>query len=208
MRKARAKKWENETNTPTYNSWRSMRNRVLFNSSESHLFYKEKGITICDEWAESFDAFVRDMGIRPDGTTLDRIDPDGNYELENCRWVTMRVQQNNKHGLTKVTKDGETKTIGEWCYQLGLSPSEMATVYKRHSAYGAKTYEELFCANLYSHRKSKEERECIICQTKESTKWRKSACANCYARALRYARKNGEKVDIEGYARLGRKPDQ
>ena len=183
------KKWVNETNTPTYNSWRSMRNRILFDSCDGHKFYKVKGISICQRWIDSFDNFVDDMGLRPDGTTLDRIDSNGDYEPNNCRWVDMRVQQNNKYSLSKIEKDGVVKTIGEWAHELGLSESQKNTVYKRYSSHGAKTYNELFCKHLLSYRKSVEKRECLVCKTKDSTKWRASACANCYARALRYFKK-------------------
>lgn len=196
------KKWINDTNTPTYNSWRSMRCRVLFNSSDSHKFYKEKGITICQRWIDSFDDFVSDMGERPEWTTLDRINPNGNYEPENCRWATMRVQQNNKFDLTEIENNGEIKTIGEWAFELDLDERQKNTVYRRHSKYGAKTYDELFCENLYSYRKSLEVNTCIVCGTTESKKWRKSACANCYARALRHFKKLDKPIDIGGYAKL------
>lgn len=196
------KKWNNNTDTPTYNSWRSMRNRVLYDSSESHKIYKEKGVSICQRWIDSFDNFVEDMGLRPDGATLDRIDSNGNYEPSNCRWADMRVQQNNKYGLTKIEKDGIVKTIGEWGFLLDLDEPEMNTIYRRHTKYNAKTYDELFCENLYSHRKSLESHSCLVCGATESKKWRKSACVNCYARALRYYKKSNQPVDIAGYATL------
>ena len=195
-------KWVNDTGTITYNSWRSMRNRVLYDSCENHKFYKVKGIQICQRWIDSFDHFVEDMGFRPDGTSLDRIDPDGDYKPSNCRWADTRVQQNNKHNLTKIEKDGVVKTIGEWAYALGLSERQKSAIYKRHSLYGAKTYDELFSGNLYSYRKSIEQHVCVVCKTTESTKWRKSTCANCYARALRYYRKLKQPIDIAGYATL------
>ena len=58
-----ARKWINDTGTTTYNSWRSMRNRVLYDSCENHKFYKEKGIQICQRWIDSFDRFVEDIVI-------------------------------------------------------------------------------------------------------------------------------------------------
>lgn len=192
----------NSVNSPAYNSWRSMRNRVLFNSCSRHDIYKDKGIKICDRWVNSFDNFVLDMGDRPEGTTLDRINPDGDYEPSNCRWATMRVQQNNKFDLTEIEFNGDIKTIGEWAFILDLDERQKNTVYKRHSKYNAKTYDELFCENLYSYRKSLEFNSCLICGTTSSKKWRKSACVNCYARALRYFNKKGEVVDIAGYATL------
>lgn len=196
------KKWNNGTDTPTYNSWRSMRNRILYNSSENHKTYKEKKISICQRWIDSFDNFFDDMGARPNGTTLDRIDSNGNYESSNCRWANMRTQQNNKYGLTKIEKDGHVKTIGEWGFLLDLNDSEMNTVYRRYSKYNAKTYDELFCENLYSYRKSLESHKCLVCGITESKKWRKETCANCYARALRYYAKLNQSVDIEKYVAI------
>lgn len=176
-----------------------MRNRILYESSDSHKIYRKKGIKICKRWLDSFDDFVSDMGLRPDGTTLDRIDPNGDYEPNNCRWATMRTQQNNKVGLTLIEKDGVKKTIGEWGFDLGLNDKEMNTVYKRHSFYGAKTYDELFCENLHSHRSLLKTYTCLVCGTVDSKKWRKSTCANCYAKALRYFKKIGEPLDIDVY---------
>ena len=196
------KKWINDTNTPTYNSWRSMRCRVLFDSSGSHIFYKVKGIKICQRWIDSFDDFVSDMGERPEGTTLDRINPNGNYEPENCRWATMRVQQNNKFDLTEIENNGEIKTIGEWAFELDLDERQKNTVYRRHSKYNAKTYDELFCNNLYSYRKSLEVNTCLVCGTSDSKKWRKSTCANCYAKAQRFFKKQGSPIDIPAYLKI------
>lgn len=194
------KKWINDTKTPTYNSWRSMRNRVLFDSCENHRFYKTKGISICERWIVSFDDFVSDMGFRPEGTTLDRINPDGNYEPSNCRWVTMRVQQNNKHDLTEIEHNGEVKTIGQWAYDLDLDDRQKNTIYKRRSKYNAKTYNELFCDHLLSYRKSIEKHECLVCKITDSKKWRKGLCANCYARALRYYKKAGKPINVKEYS--------
>lgn len=193
------KKWINDTNTPTYNSWRSMRCRVLYDSCKDHKFYKGKGIKICQRWIDSFDDFVSDMGERPDGTTLDRINPNGNYEPENCRWATMRVQQNNKFDLTEIENNGEIKTIGEWAFDLDLDDRQKNTVYRRHSKYNAKTYDELFCNNLYSYRKSLEVNTCLVCGTSNSKKWRKSTCANCYAKVQRFFKKQGSPIDISAY---------
>lgn len=195
-------KWINDTKTPTYNSWRSMRNRVLFDSCDGHKFYKEKGISICNRWIHSFDDFVSDMGIRPEGTTLDRINPNGNYEPSNCRWATMRVQQNNKFDLTEIEFNGQIRTIGEWAFDLDLDDRQKNTVYKRHSKYNAKTYDELFCENLYSYRKSLEKHKCLICDVTYSKKWRKSTCANCYAKALRYFKKINKVMDIKLYKEI------
>lgn len=81
--------------SPTYRTWLSMKTRC-FNANYYHFhLYGGRGITVCQEWKDSFEAFLRDMGERPEGKTLDRIDPDGNYEPGNCRWATPKEQAAN-----------------------------------------------------------------------------------------------------------------
>ena len=190
-------KWVNRTDTITYNSWRSMRNRCLF-ENENAEYYKHKGITICKEWAEDFDQFVKDMGERPSGTTLDRIDPNGNYEPNNCRWVDWRIQQNNKYELTSIEYNGEVHTIGEWAYILDLDQNQISRAYKRHSSYNATTFEEIFYeGSLLSKRVSERQNKCKICNRTESIKWRKygELCNTCYHRALRWSKKENKNIE-------------
>ena len=77
--------------TPTYRSWQGMKKRCRI---DPH--YTERGIAVCARWAGSFDAFLADMGERPEGRTLDRINNDGNYEPGNCRWATAKQQRANQ----------------------------------------------------------------------------------------------------------------
>lgn len=81
--------------SPTYNSWRAMRGRCLRPDDDAYDRYGGKGITICDRWRDSFDNFLADMGERPAGKSLDRIDPTGNYEPSNCRWADAKTQSRN-----------------------------------------------------------------------------------------------------------------
>ena len=190
-------KWESETTSPTYNSWRSMRNRCLFNNTSAK-HYKDKGITICAEWIEDFDSFVRDMGMRPSDTTLDRKDPLGNYEPSNCRWASHREQQNNKHSLTSIEKDGIFHTIGEWAYILDLTQTELSKAYKRYSAYGASSFDEIFyTGSLLSKRVSERDSICKICSTTSTAKWRKDGmlCNTCYHRALRWSKRENKNIE-------------
>lgn len=79
-----------------YKSWSAMLGRCYRARNHSYKHYGGRGITVCPRWRDSFESFLADMGTRPDGTTLDRINNDGNYEPSNCRWATATVQQNNR----------------------------------------------------------------------------------------------------------------
>jgi hypothetical protein len=85
-------------NTREYNSWRSMIMRCNRKTNHNYIYYGNRGISVCDRWINSFDNFIEDMGKRPKGMTLDRINNDGNYEPSNCRWETIEKQNNNKKG--------------------------------------------------------------------------------------------------------------
>lgn len=82
--------------TRAYCSWQSMRDRCLNSRSSNYQDYGGRGILVYEKWASSFEEFFKDMGIRPKGTTLDRVDVNGNYEPNNCRWATPLEQARNQ----------------------------------------------------------------------------------------------------------------
>lgn len=106
--------------TPEYMTWNQMKDRCLNSNSSNYRHYCARGITICDRWL-SFENFFKDMGLRPSiGHTLDRIDNDGNYTPENCRWAEASEQANNRRTNQFLTFNGKTQTWSQWAREIGL----------------------------------------------------------------------------------------
>ncbi len=105
--------------TPTYNSWARMKQRCLNPEYKQYSYHGGRGISICDRWL-SFENFFADMGEKPNGTSLDRIDNDGNYEPENCRWATPKEQVRNRRNTVWVEFNGEKMPLGELANRVGI----------------------------------------------------------------------------------------
>lgn len=88
--------------------------------------YRGRGITVCERWQNSFDAFYADMGAPPVGMSLDRIDGDGPYSPDNCRWATPLTQSRNRRYVRQITFDGRTQLLTDWARELGLRVSTLS----------------------------------------------------------------------------------
>lgn len=119
------KKNQKEFTSPEYRAWQNMKQRCYnSNNSDTHR-YKERGITVCASWRDSYYDFLADMGRRPGPHySIDRIDNDGNYEPGNCRWATSTVQKNNSSNVLEARKfehNGKNLTLAEWSKETGIS---------------------------------------------------------------------------------------
>ncbi len=105
--------------SPTYISWMAMRTRCSYPKHIAYPRYGGRGITVCARW-NKFENFLADMGERPSGMSLDRIDSDGNYQMDNCRWATVKQQQRNTKFTRKVEYKGEIVTLAELAERFGV----------------------------------------------------------------------------------------
>lgn len=116
--------------TRIYNIWKSMQQRCKNPNSINYKNYGAKGVLVCKEWSDNFEAF-RDWAMANgynDNLTIDRINVNGNYEPENCRWVSYKEQANNKSNNRLVEFKGEIHTLGEWSSITGV---KLSTIWAR-----------------------------------------------------------------------------
>ena len=107
-----------------------MKQRCLNENRPDFPNYGGRGITICDEWKNSFERFRDDMlSSYEAGLTLERIDVNGNYCKENCRWATRKEQVNNTRRSRHITHEGVTKTLTQWSEFLGIKKSTLSMRY-------------------------------------------------------------------------------
>lgn len=113
----KASKKHGKTNTRIYQTWCNIKARC-YNSANTYYYnYGGRGIIMCDEWKNNFENFY-EWGINngySDNLTIDRIDVNGNYEPNNCRWTTREIQNKNTRRTRKITINNETHCLSEWC---------------------------------------------------------------------------------------------
>lgn len=138
-----------ESHTRLFAIWVSMRDRCNNPQNNRYNRYGGRGITVCDEWSNSYESFRNwavengyDKNAKYGECTIDRINVDGNYEPSNCRWVDMKTQSRNKSDNRVIEIDGVVKTLAEWCEYYGMS---YKTVHRRIISLGwdAKTALEI-----------------------------------------------------------------
>ena len=108
-----------ERKTRIYNSWHGMLKRCRDKNFKEYMNYGGRGISVCERW-RLFENFLMDMGDMPPAMTLDRINNDGNYEPNNCRWATRATQSRNSRQSRLYTFNGETLCLSDWAERLDL----------------------------------------------------------------------------------------
>lgn len=114
------KRTHGQTNTGTYQSWIDMRRRCNDPENAGYVNYGARGISVCARW-QSFENFLADMGHRPSGYSIERIDNDGNYEPSNCCWLPLEKQSRNRRSVRRVLCDGPALPFSEAASKSGLN---------------------------------------------------------------------------------------
>lgn len=110
--------------SPTYNTWIALRRRCTVESRDHFEDYGQRGVDYDPRW-DDFCLFLEDMGVRPEGTTLDRIDVDGDYTKDNCRWATPSEQANNRTSSLLLTIGPFQLSASEWSELVGTPRSSI-----------------------------------------------------------------------------------
>lgn len=106
--------------TPTLGAFHEMHKRCYKPKNKRYPLYGGRGITVCERW-QDFNNFLLDMGEKPSGMSLDRINNDGPYSPKNCRWASAKTQARNRRTSKIIKFNGEEKSLAEWCELIGLN---------------------------------------------------------------------------------------
>ncbi len=126
--------------TKEYMAWHGMKDRCLRENHPDYHNYGGRGITVCEEWMNSYETFLADMGRCPRGMSLDRKDNNAGYSKENCRWATLEEQNSNQRKNIFLAHDGITLTIAQWARKIGM---KKITLWQRVNRFGYSTEEAL-----------------------------------------------------------------
>jgi len=129
--KGKNKKIHGKSETRIYRIWSNMKSRCYSTTNKKYPSYGGRGIIVCDRWKDSFANFYEDMGEPPLDCSLDRIDVNGNYEKQNCRWATQKEQQNNRRDNVIITIGEKPMTMASYCETHGLNPDKVQQRLKR-----------------------------------------------------------------------------
>lgn len=129
-----------------YIAWISMRQRCFDENHSGYKHYGAIGISVCKEWAESFDAFLSDMGRKPSrGHSIDRIDVNGDYTKENCRWANWKEQALNRRDAVRVSIDGKVLTCEEASLIYSIPDR---TIYRWRMSHGDDITQQVYARTL------------------------------------------------------------
>lgn len=108
---------------PEYGVWLTMRNRCSNPKVEKYPLYGGRGIKVCNRWLgeDGYANFIADMGPRPKGCSIERDDPNGDYEPQNCRWASPKEQANNTRRNHVIEWKGESLTVAQWSERIGIA---------------------------------------------------------------------------------------
>ena len=120
------------TGSRIYSIWQAMKSRCYYDKNKRFKYYGGRGIKVCDEWKNSFISFYEwsmkngyDENAERGQCTIDRIDVNGNYEPNNCRWATIKQQANNTRRNHFIEYNGKTQTVSQWANELGVEPDSI-----------------------------------------------------------------------------------
>lgn len=193
-------------NPPLYHVWRSMKDRCLNPKAKAFPSYGGRGITVCARWVKSYAAFALDMGERPSGFSLDRIDNNLGYSPENCRWADRKTQQRNRRRAVFVVIDGvkhRAISLADTCglkvdtivarAALGLPMAEVLSTEKRVFRDGLALGGDANGARQRARTHCSKGHEFSVANTSISPQgWRRCrACHNAKMRARTAAKKEG-----------------
>ena len=129
-------KWRGESHTPLFQIWQSMINRCTKPNAQNYKYYGGRGIQVCDDWIDPINGYFLFKGWAltngyEDGLSIERIDYDGNYTPENCKWIPLNEQSKNTRRAHKLTFNGKTMCLTDWAKEFKINRGTLTSRLKR-----------------------------------------------------------------------------